>query len=222
MKLLRPGIVLAVVLSLSSLPAVAAAAAPKEAPKRPQPQAKKADAPGAKPRDGGKGSEVVLPPEMDVPTVPVPPAPPLSPEEALRTIRVAPGFKVELVAAEPLVQDPVAIHFDADGRLWVCEMRGYMPDVDGTNETAPIGRVSFLEDTDGDGRMDKGTVFLEGLVLPRAATPYRDGVLVAAPPNVWFCRDTDGDGKSDEQSLLATDYDNKSNPEHQPNGLMPA
>src|SRR5207244_11251881 len=71
----------------------------------------------------------------------VPPSPVLSPKEAVAAFKVAPGFRVEIVAAEPLVQDPVAAAFDADGRLWVAEMRGYMPDLDAKNEKAPIGRI---------------------------------------------------------------------------------
>lgn len=166
--------------------------------------------------------EIKLPKEMDVPEVAVPPSPALSPQDALKSFKLAPGIRIELVAAEPLVEDPVAIHFDGNGRLWVCEMRAYMPKLDpGAEEDKPLGQISFLEDTNGDGVMDKKTVFLDGLVMPRACTPYRDGVLVAAPPYVWFVRDTNGDGKADEKQLLATDYTNRSNPEHQPNGLMP-
>src|SRR5687768_7533839 len=142
--------------------------------------------------------ELKLPKEMDVPEIPVPPSPALSPEEALKSFKLAPGIKLELVAAEPMVEDPVTIHFGPDGRLWVCEMRAYMPRLDpGPEEDKPLGQISVLEDTDGDGRMDKKTVFMDGLVMPRAATPYRDGVLVAAPPYAWFVRDTNGDGKAD-------------------------
>ncbi|HRE08886.1 MAG TPA: hypothetical protein PKX00_24930, partial [Opitutaceae bacterium] len=64
----------------------------------------------------------------------VPPAPPLTPEEALKTFRVAPGFRLELVAAEPMVQNPVFFEFDPQGRLWVAEFQGYMRDVNGTGE----------------------------------------------------------------------------------------
>ena len=97
-----------------------------------------------------------------------PPAPVLSPAQALASFKVADGFRVELVASEPLVQDPVALAFDADGRIWVVEMRGFMPTLDGAGENAEDGRISILEDTDGDGRVDKSTVFLDKLVLPRA------------------------------------------------------
>src|SRR5258708_7051734 len=98
---------------------------------------------------------------------PAPGEGPLTPEQELASFKVAPGFKVELVAAEPLVDHPVAIDVDPDGRLWVVEMPSYMKDVNATGIKAPTGRVVVLEDTDGDGRMDKRTVFLDGLVLPR-------------------------------------------------------
>src|SRR5690606_20873223 len=107
-----------------------------------------------------------------------------------------------------------------DGRIGVVEMRAYRPDVDGTGEDAPIGTIAFLEDTDGDGRMDKRTEFAGGFVLPRAIAPIADGVLVAEPPNLWFLRDTDGDGKADEKTNVANDYGNPASPEHTANGLM--
>src|SRR5687768_11277071 len=152
---------------------------------------------------------------------PPPPVPLLRADEAVATMQVAPGFRIETVAEEPLVEHPVAMAFDADGRIWVVEMRSYMPDVEGNGEDAPSGRVKFLEDLDGDGRMDKSTVFLDKLVLPRAVGIVRDGVLIATPPRLLFCRDTDGDGKADEQTVVATDYGVRGNPEHMPNGLMP-
>jgi len=102
-----------------------------------------------------------------------------------------------LVASEPLVEAPVAMAFDPDGRIWVVEMRGFMPNVDGRGETEIPGRVVILEDSDNDGRIDKRTVFLDGLMMPRAITLIRGGALVAEPPHLWFCRDTDGDGKCD-------------------------
>ena len=102
-----------------------------------------------------------------------------------------------LVASEPLVQDPVAIDFDADGRMYVVEMRGFMPNIDGKGEDRPIGRIVVLEDTNDDGKMDKKTVFLDGLVQPRALKVLDRGVLVGEPPNLWLARDTNGDLVSD-------------------------
>ncbi|MGI9183335.1 MAG: DUF7133 domain-containing protein, partial [Longimicrobiaceae bacterium] len=78
-------------------------------------------------------------------------SPVLSPAEALKTFSLPPGYRIELVAAEPLVQDPVALDFDADGRLYVVEMRGYMPNVEAEGEDRPVGKIVVLEDTNGDG-----------------------------------------------------------------------
>jgi mono/diheme cytochrome c family protein/glucose/arabinose dehydrogenase len=166
-----------------------------------------------------------------VPLVPaelIPPSPALSPEEELKTFQIAPGVRVELVASEPMVAHPVAVAFDPDGQLWVVEMRGYMPNLDGIGEDQPVGRVSVLTDTDGDGRMDTSRVFLDGLVMPRAILLVRDGALIGAPPHLWFCRDTDGDGRADEKTEIANDYgfaiDPKnpalSEPENKPNSPL--
>ena len=104
-----------------------------------------------------------------------------------------PGYRVELVASEPLIQEPVAIDWDLEGRLWAVEMPGFMTDVTASGEHDPIGRVVVLEDTNRDGRMDKRTVFADGLVLARAVKVLDRGVLVGEPPNVWLMRDTNGD-----------------------------
>ncbi|MEI8088863.1 MAG: c-type cytochrome [Opitutaceae bacterium] len=168
-------------------------------------------------QSGDRPGEVQLPPASHIK---VPPAPVLAPSDALKTFKIAPGFHIELVAAEPLVHDPIALTFAPDGRLWVVEMRGYMPNVDGKGEDAPIGSIAVLEDTDGDGRMDKRTVFLDGLVMPRAFALVDDGVLVAEPPHLWFARDKNGDGIADEKIEIATDYGRTVNPEHNANGLM--
>lgn len=152
----------------------------------------------------------------------IPPAPALSPEQQLATFQVPPGYRVELVAAEPLVHEPVVIHFDGDGRLWVCEMRGFMPDVDGTDEDAPVGSIAVLEDTDGDGRMDKRTEFLSELVLPRAILPMRGGAMVISPPEMFFAEDTDGDGRADKRTVLMTGLGGIHSPEHAINGMMPS
>ena len=85
----------------------------------------------------------------------------------MRTFSIAPGYRVELVASEPLVIDPIFIDWDADGRMWVIEMPAYMVDIRGTGEQTPNGRIVVLEDVNGDGRMDKRTIFADGLVLPR-------------------------------------------------------
>ena len=165
---------------------------------------------------GDKAGEVQAPPPAHIK---IPPAPILSAEQALKTFTVAKGFHVELVATDPLVGDPIAMQFGPDGRLWVLEMRGYMQDVDGKGEDQPVGSIAVLADTDGDGRLDKRTVFAAGLVMPRAMSLVGDGLLVAEPPRLWFMRDTDGDGVADQKTEIAADYGNTTNPEHNANGL---
>jgi mono/diheme cytochrome c family protein/glucose/arabinose dehydrogenase len=148
----------------------------------------------------------------------LPPPKPLSPEEELKTFAVEKGFRVELVAAEPMIEAPVAMSFDDQGRLYVVEMRGYMRDLAGTDEKQATGRVSLLEDTDGDGRMDKASPFLDNVVMPRAVLAVNGGALIAVPPNLFFCKDTDGDGKADVKDIVATDYGTLGGqPEHMAN-----
>lgn len=149
-----------------------------------------------------------------------PPAPALSAADAAKTFKLPPGFRIELVASEPLVFDPVAMNIGPDGRLWVVEMRAFMPNVDGTGENAPIGTIAVLEDTDGDGRMDRRTEFAGGLVMPRAISLVANGVLVAEPPHLWFFEDANHDGKADKRTEVANDYGDTANPEHTANGLM--
>jgi mono/diheme cytochrome c family protein/glucose/arabinose dehydrogenase len=168
-------------------------------------------------QSGDRAGEVQAPPPAHLRS---PPAPPLSPGDALRTFRLHPGFRLELVASEPLVLDPVAMSIGADGRIWVVEMRGFMTDVEGSNEDAAIGSIAILDDADGDGRMDTRTQFAGGLVMPRAVAPVAHGALVAEPPNLWFYEDDDRDGRADRRTLVADDYGDRSNPEHTANGLM--
>lgn len=155
-------------------------------------------------------------------TVPIPPSPVLSPEEALGSFVLDENFKIEVVASEPLIVRPVFHRFDEAGRLWVVEMPGYMRDIDGSDESDPSGRVSVLEDTDGDGRMDKSTVFMDGLVMPRSLALVPGGALVVEPPNIWYARDVDGDLVADEKTLVAENYGEYGNPEHSANGLVTA
>jgi glucose/arabinose dehydrogenase/mono/diheme cytochrome c family protein len=147
------------------------------------------------------------------------PAPaPLSPEEALKSFRLPPGFRIELVASEPMIEAPVAISFDEQGRLFVVEMRGYMRDMEGTTEKEPLGRIALLTDTDGDGRMDKASAFLDNLVMPRGVMAVKGGAFVAEPPNLFFCRDTKGTGVADEKILITSDFGTfGGQPEHMAN-----
>ncbi len=141
---------------------------------------------------------------------------PKSPEEALKTFQTLPGFKIELVASEPLVMDPVAFEWGEDGKLWVVEMNDYPLGMDGKG--APGGHVKYLEDTNGDGRYDKATVFLEKLPFPTGVMPWRKGVLVMAAPDLFYAEDTDGDGKADVRKVLFTGF-KEGNQQHRANGF---
>jgi mono/diheme cytochrome c family protein/glucose/arabinose dehydrogenase len=147
-------------------------------------------------------------------------SPPLSPEAALKSFYMPPGYRVELVAREPLIQDPVAIDWDTEGRLWAVEMPGFMADVTAANERDPIGRVVVLEDTDADGAMDKRTVFADRLVLARSLKVLEQGVLVAEPPNIWLMLDRDGDLRMDGKELVSDQFGRlETDPENNANGF---
>jgi putative membrane-bound dehydrogenase-like protein len=143
---------------------------------------------------------------------------PLSPREEQATLRVPPGFRVELVACEPAVVDPVALAFDEGGRLFVAEMRGY-PNRGVATGTITSGRIKLLEDRDGDGFYEHSTTFADGLRLPSSVMPWKGGLLVADAPDLIYLEDTDGDDKADLRRVLYTGFD-LSNSEQLPSGLQ--
>lgn len=147
------------------------------------------------------------------------PSPVHSPAEELNTFKLEPGLKIQLVAAEPMVEDPVVITFDADGRLWVVEMRGFMPNVNGEGENQPVGRVSVLEDTNGDGQMDVSKIYLDSLIMPRAIALVPGGALIAENGALWMTQDINGDLKADTKTMVDAKYMGNGLPEHAPNGL---
>ncbi len=140
---------------------------------------------------------------------------PRSPVASQRAFRTRSGFRVELAAAEPLVVDPVAFAWGADGRLWVAEMHDYPLGVDGQ----PGGRIRVLFDNDGDYRYDRAETFLEGLNYPSGVMPWRHGVLITSAPDLLFAADTDGDGRADEVRVLFTGF-GEGNQQHRVNGLQ--
>src|SRR5690606_19816811 len=131
------------------------------------------------------------------------------------------GFKIELVASEPLVHEPVAITWDGNGRLFVAQMDTYMQNVNGDGTDEPISQIRLLEDTDDDGRMDKSTAFIHSLVLPRMllaldARPLANETYAYDP---WSCGDTDNDGIADEKIHLYSNPRRRGrNLEHQQSG----
>jgi hypothetical protein len=125
----------------------------------------------------------------------------LSPEEALQTFYLPEGYKIELVASEPLIGEPVSITWDGDGRMYVAQMRTYMQDADATNENAPWSRISLLEDGNGDGKVDKSSVFIDSMVLPRIVLPLDNRVIIGETynRNLYTYQDTNGDGIADKK-----------------------
>jgi mono/diheme cytochrome c family protein/glucose/arabinose dehydrogenase len=150
------------------------------------------------------------------------PSPPKTPQDELESIVVEPGMKIQLVASEPMVQDPVVITFDEDGRLWVVEMRGFMPDIDGQGERERVGRVSVLEDTNNDGMMDSSIVYIDSLIMPRALALVKGGALIVEQEALWLTQDTNHDLKADTKTLIDPDYTASKMPEHAGNGLWRA
>ncbi len=120
------------------------------------------------------------------------------------------GFDIQLVVAEPLVMDPVAMEIDENGKMYVVEMPGYPLDVSGS------GRIKVLRDTDDDGRPDESIVFAEGLILPTGIMRWKNGVIVTDAPDVLYLEDTDGDDRADKKEVLLTGF-SRSNPQHNMN-----
>ena len=151
------------------------------------------------------------------------PSPVLSPEESMKTFQVEQGFEVQLVAGDDLINDPVCMAWDADGRLWVAEMTTYMPDQFAKGEEEPKGNIVVLEDTDGDGKMDTRTVFLDKIILPRAIAFAKNGLLYADYEKLYFVK-INSNGTAGFRQVVDATYSNdgkaKSNVEHQANGLL--
>ncbi|MCA9057327.1 MAG: alpha/beta fold hydrolase, partial [Planctomycetaceae bacterium] len=131
----------------------------------------------------------------------LPRIPALEPDDAMKAFSVAPGFQIQRTAAEPLVQDPVAMAFDAAGRLYVAEMRDYSEQADDH-----LGVIRRLQDDNGDGIFDSSVVFAEGLSWPTAITCYGNGVFVGAAPEILYLTDNDGDGVCDHQQVIFTGF----------------
>ncbi|HEX4131248.1 MAG TPA: PVC-type heme-binding CxxCH protein [Pirellulales bacterium] len=131
-----------------------------------------------------------------------PPGPAISAEEAARRMTVPEGFTVEVVACEPEIVNPVAMTFDDRGRIWITESVEYPRSSAGPGRD----RVKILEDTNGDGRADKFTVFAEGLNIPSGIAVGAGGVWVANAPDILFMQDTDGDGRADKQEVVLTGF----------------
>ena len=131
----------------------------------------------------------------------LPRIPPTEPLESLRKFRIADGFRIELVAHEPLITDPIAMAFDEAGRLFVVCMNGYSE-----HGADQLGVVRLLEDTNGDGVFDRGSNYATGLSWPTAIACYDGGVFVGAAPDLFYLKDIDGDGKADRKDLVVVRF----------------
>jgi putative membrane-bound dehydrogenase-like protein len=129
---------------------------------------------------------------------------PLSPEESLTHLALPGGFEAKLFVAEPRIFKPITMTWDHLGRLYVAET------VDYPNEMQPKGmgrdRISIVEDTDGDGKADKTTLFADNLSIPTSLLYVNGGLVVTQAPDMLFLKDTDGDGKADERKVLFTGF----------------
>ena len=146
----------------------------------------------------------------------------MEPQDSLKTFALPPGYKIDLVASEPLLGDAIVMQWDYDGRLWVVETT-FMLNQEELTTASPSSSVVILEDTDADGVMDSRKVFAEGLVLPRALLILEPGkVIVGEAPNIWLLEDTDGDDVADSKTALAeNNYGGKGGSiEHNPNGMF--
>jgi len=130
--------------------------------------------------------------------------PPKTVEQALASFRTKAEFTIEAVAAEPLIESPVAIDWGSDGRLWVCEMYDYPSGLDG--KWKPGGRVKVLQSSHGDGHYDQAQLFLDHLPFPTGLMAWRKGVLVCAAPDILYAEDSDGDGKADVVKKLYSGF----------------
>ena len=160
--------------------------------------------------------------EDPIPKNEIPPAPPLDVKQALASMRVAPGFTIDNIVAEPNVFNPVSMAIDADGRLWVAEMTRYMPNLKGEGEFVPEGNIALLEDTDGDGKIDKRAVFLHDIVLPRTVSVVQGGLFYADHTQLYFV-EVIQDGQTlrpGKRDVVDPIYAKAGNLEHKPNGML--
>jgi mono/diheme cytochrome c family protein len=152
-----------------------------------------------------------------------PPVQPLTAQEEAKTFQLPPGYRLELVVAEPEIREPVVCAFDGNGRMFVAEMLTYMQDVDGTDELTPQSRVSLHWSSKGDGVFDRHTIFADKLLLPRMILPLGEGQCVIGETNthdLYLHTDSDGDGVADKRELWYAGGPRGGNLEHQPSGLI--
>ncbi|MDU0355341.1 hypothetical protein RS130_16785 [Paraglaciecola aquimarina] len=148
---------------------------------------------------------------------------PLSPEQSLKTMVLQDGYEMQIVAAEPLIEEPVLFTFDGNGRIYIAEMLTYMQDAEGAGKFNKTSRIKRLEDKDGDGLFESFTIFADSLLLPRMISTLDDGRILVRETNTLDLvelSDTDGDGVADSRKTVYVGGVRGGNLEHQPSGLM--
>ncbi len=176
---------------------------------------------------GGRGSgaapEANDPANANADLSPKPPVLPLSPVEQARRFWLPPGYRLEPVLSDPIVEDPAQIVFDGNGRMFVVELRGYFQTPEGIDLIPPIGRISMHEDRDNDGVYERHSVFVDKLVFPRFVTPFGGTSILTMETNadeVWKYTDTNSDGIADKKELFATNFGRAGNMESQQASLF--
>ena len=173
---------------------------------------------GATGRRGMGGSRKDDPANADVDWTKQPPVLAKTPAEELETFILQPGYRLELVLADPIIQEPTAIAFDGNGRMFVVEDRSYMLDLEMTGQLDPISRISLHTDRDNDGVYDTHTVFVDNLVFPRFVLPFGPNTILTKESNaqeVWKYTDTNNDGVADKKEFFDTGYGRLGNIEGQ-------
>lgn len=206
--------------AIVSLCAVGGALLTSQAPTTPP--AAPTTPPVAPPAPGGGRGSLEAQIALGADFLPRPPVVRQDPRQQQRLMLLPPGYTIEPILHDPLIQSPVGVTFDGNGRMYVLEMRSYMRDAEGTGSRAPISRISRHEDTNGDGTYDTSTVFVDNMVMPRIAFPLEDGVILALETDdrdMYKYTDTDGDGVADRKELFYENVGRVTNMEWQPGGL---
>ena len=154
---------------------------------------------------------------------PRPPVRALTPDEQAKQFWLPPGYRIEPVLSDPLIDSPGQVTFDGNGRMFVVELRGYEQTPDGVDSIVPTGRISAHEDRDGDGTFEHHTVFVDGLLFPRFAMPFGADAILTAETNkdeVWKYTDTNRDGVADRKELFTASFGRGGSLEAQPSNLM--
>jgi mono/diheme cytochrome c family protein len=174
-------------------------------------------------RGPGAAPDAADPANANADLSPKPPVHPLSPDEQVKRFWLPPGYRLEAVLSDPLIDSPAQITFDGNGRMFVVELRGYEQTVDGIDAISPVGRISRHEDRNNDGVFEHHTVFVDKLLFPRFAMPLGADTILTMETNadeVWQHTDTNGDGVADKKELFTTNFGRGGHLELQPSGLF--